>query len=528
MKSKILTLMLSASLAASLITGCGNTADSGNQVAETTASTESAEITGSTNTSESAAEASSQSPFESFISSLHAGQYYAYAPICEGENALLVTSYTFDDLEGHQATYEATVYVEKSGSIEKVTTIQSSGTAYPVAVTDDNSIILCKHNSVSKGYVSKDTGKFIISDESHLHYTADDNESYHNYKNGAEELSTDSALYDELYDKYMQSDILSFEKAGVAADGTPNLAGGVYAAYSGDDLYNVSYYIAFENETSGSTETPDGMTGLPFTYEQNGESITFHLASADDTTEAKFAWDNTSPTLNFTGENALGSEKNTIVCLGGEDPATFDAVKYYDNDNNLYMQVESFDENSFTGDLYREERIKAEYVDNATEGSTIYSINGTQFEVVSFEAVNSEIGYGTDAEFKKDVTGEFRFDGFLVKCGDDNFYYALEKEEYADEYKVVPMLAEGNLRKLVDEKVTFKIKEDCEILLQKFVENEDGGHLDTEYIIGREFKGDNYPGWSADAKEYYLTSGMLVAISAVDGELYNAVQIYVP
>ena len=233
-------------------------------------------------------------------------------------------------------------------------------------------------------------------------------------------------------------------------------------------------------------------------------------------------------TLTFTGENTLGSEKNTIVCLGGEDPATFDSVKYYDNDNNLYMQVESFDENSFTGDLYREERIKAEYVDNATEGSTIYSINGTQFEVVSFEAVNSEIGYGTDAEFKKDATGEFRFDGFLVKCGDDNFYYALEKEEYADEYKVVPMLTEGNLRKLVEEKVTFKIREDCEILLQKFVENEDGGHLDTEYIIGREFKGDNYPGWSADAKEYYMTSGMLVAISVVDDELYNAVQIYVP
>ena len=65
-------------------------------------------------------------------------------------------------------------------------------------------------------------------------------------------------------------------------------------------------------------------------------------------------------------------------------------------------------------------------------------------------------------------------------------------------------------------------------ILQKFVEDGEFSQLQTEYIVGREFKGDNYPNWSADAKEYYMTNGMLVALGVTDGELYGINQIYVP
>ena len=192
------------------------------------------------------------------------------------------------------------------------------------------------------------------------------------------------------------------------------------------------------------------------------------------------------------------------------------------------MIVKKFDETTLTGDLYREEKIKTEYVDNAEENSYIFSENGTQFSVVSFEEVNKELEYGTDEEFKKDVIGSSRFDRFLVKCNDDGVYYALEKEDYEPVYHVVYMLNEGNVRKLIEENVSFKIKENCDIYLQKFVDDGEFANLEEEYIVGREFKGDNYPGWSADAKEYYMTSDMLVALGVIDGELYNFNQIYVP
>ena len=551
---KPINLLLSTTLALSVITGCGasapgnptesstenSTGSSTESPAESSTdnSTESSTDNSAENTAESSSDSSSDSAadsssessteastYDELITSLHAGQSYAYAPICDGEDALLITSYIFDDFDGHLATYEATIYMENNDSVEKITTVQSGGTAYPLAITEDNNLILLMHNSVAEGHVSKDTGKFIITEESAIDYQASEEGNYHNYKEGASELPTDSSIFDELSEKYESANILNFTKAGVSSDGVPQLSGAVYAAYKGEDLYNVSSYYIFDDETSGTTQTPDGVSGLPFTYEISGNEITFHYASEDDTSKGTFSWENGAfSTIEFPEDN----ETLSLSCLGNANPKTFDATKYYDNDNNLYMQVKKFDETSLTGDLYREERIKAEYVDNAETGSNIFSINGTQFSVVTFEEVNKELEYGTDDEFKNDVIGSTRFEKFLVKCSDDNFYYALEKEEYEDQYKVVAMMDEGILRKLVEENVTFTIKDNCEIILQKYVKGDAGDTSEQEYIIGREFKGDNYPDSSQGSDEYYVTSDMLVAISVVDGELYNFVQVYVP
>ncbi|MCR5556949.1 MAG: hypothetical protein K6F75_05240 [Butyrivibrio sp.] len=534
MRSKIISLMLISALTVTIITGCGNSAaDTSTEptnIAQAETHTSNQPVKDAVaSTDEVVTDPVSSAVYDEFIASLHAGQSYAYAPICEGEDALLVTSYVFDDLEGHEATYEATIYMEKEGSVEKVTTVQSGGTAYPISVTDDNSLILSTRNSAFKGYVNKETGKFVITEEATVNYVEAEEGLYHNYKDGTTDISKDASLFEELSDKYFNSEVLSFQSAGVASDGAPHLAGAVYAAYSGDDLYNITSYYVFDSKTSGSTETPDGLSGLPFTYEQSGEDIVFHFASADDKTEAKFACENASfPTITFTGDNGSEAETITLTCLGNADPSSFEAAKYYDNDNNLYMQIKSMDETSLTGNLMRQEKIKAEIVENAKEGDLIYSVNGTQFKVVSFEDVNKAISYSTDEEFKKDVVGTTRFDKFLVKCSEDDFYYALEKEEYELEYKVVSMMTDEKLGKLIEENMTFSIKENCEIILLKYVENDTDGNIEQEYIIGREFKGDNYPGWSEGAKEYYLSTNMLVAISVVDGELYNVNQVYVP
>ncbi|MCR5656095.1 MAG: hypothetical protein K6G06_01415 [Butyrivibrio sp.] len=548
MRSKFISLMLSTVLAASIVSGCGKAAsetstnsnenqspaeetevNSDNADSSTIEADEPSDESTDENTTEGTDESSPASSFDELIASLHPGQAYTYAPICEGEDALLVTSYTFDDLEGHQATYEATIFAEKDGSVQKVTTVQTAGTAYPIALTDDNSLILQNRNSVQKAYVDKRTCEYVITEESNVNYTEAEDGDYHNYKKDESDVPADSSLFDELNDKYLSSEILSFQPAGVSDDGTLNLKGAVYAAYPEDDQYNVTSYIVFDNETSGHTQTPDGISSVPFDYETNGKNITFHFGSADDTTEGAFSDETTSfPIITFAGDNIFGSDKISVACIGNADAASFDAVKYYDNDNTLLMQVKSFDEKSLTGDLYREEKIKADIVEAASIGDSIYSTNGTQFTVVTFEDVNKEIEYDTDETFKADVLGTTRYDGFLVKCSTDDFYYALEKEDYENEYTVVMMLNSGNLKKLIEEDVTFRIKDSCEITLLKFNENSADRNIDSEYLIGREFKGDNYPGWSEDATEYYITDGMLVAVGVIDGELYNFVQIFVP
>ncbi len=529
MKKKIISIILLSSLAVSAITGCGknNTETPAETSTETSISDEQVATSAQAEGAEEAvADEEEAASFDSIIESLHAGQSYAYAPICDGEDALLVTTYTFD-LDGKQATYEATIFAETGNSIQKITTVQSGGTAYPIAVTDDNSLIVSKRNDVFKGHVDKASGKFVITEESSVNYLEAEDGSYHNYKDGETTVETDSAFYDELSDKFFASETLGFEKAGAEEDGSPILYNGVYAAYTGDDLYNVTDYYVFVDHSRGDVISKDGMSVVPFTYEQTGNDFVFHFGSAEDTTEAKFGWDIVSyPTLTFTKDE--GSESMTLNCLNNQNAETFDPFFYYDNDNNLYMHVNSFDEKSFTGDLYRQEMIKADYVDNAEEGSQIYSVNGTQFKVVSFEEVNADIAYGTDEEFKNDVVGTTRFDGFLVKCSTDDFYYALEKEDYEDTYKVVSMMTDENLRVLTKENVTFPIKENCEIILLKYISDKEESHFEEEYIIGREFKGDHYPGWSESKPESYMTSGMLMSLGVIDGELYNAVQIYVP
>ena len=257
--------------------------------------------------------------------------------------------------------------------------------------------------------------------------------------------------------------------------------------------------------------TASMISGCGNTAVEDSVTETATVESAENTTDAK--------------EPAADS---TIAESTTAEDAGSDAVMNYENDSNLFMQVKSFDESSFTGDLCREEKITQEDVDSAQTGSDLYSINGTQFTVVSFEDVNKEIEYDTDEVFKNDVVGSTRFDGFLVKCADDGFSYALQKEESESEYLVVPLFEEGVLRKTVEENVTFSIKENCEICLQKFVEKDGITNLETETITGREFKGDNYPGWSEGATEYYLTSDMLMAISVTDGALDKAIQVYIP
>ncbi|WP_026653457.1 hypothetical protein [Butyrivibrio proteoclasticus] len=539
MRKKVLSLLLSTMLVAAA-TGCagtspessGDSSDSGNA-----ANQETSEDASGTESSQAAdaGSGSEETPatYEEMIESLHAGQSYTYAPIYEGEEALLVTSYTFNDMEGHQGTYEAAVYVEGADGVKKVTTVQSGGTAYPLAVSKDNTLVACMRNSIQEGYVDKASGEYVITRESNIDYRKAEDGDYHNYIKDSADVPEGSDLYDELDDEYYASEILSFTSAGLNEDGTPKLAGAVYSAYGDDNLYSIISYIAFDSDVSGHVQTPDGVSGVAFDYEVNGDEITFHFGSADDNTKAKFNYDNSSfPTLAFDADdNILGAKVVTITCLGGADAATFDAITYYENDTNLYMQVTSCDETSLTGDLYRQERIKKDYVEGAEEGSILYSENGTPFEAVSFEDANKDIQYGTDELFKEDVVGSeesLRFSDYVLKSSDDNSYYALAKEDYDELYSVVPLFTEGNIMKLIEQNVTFKIKENCEMIILKFVESGEPSGIVEEYLVGREFQGSNYPGWSEGATEYYLNSSMLMSIGVIDDELYAAVQVYVP
>lgn len=76
--------------------------------------------------------------YESFIKSLPAGGYYAFAAMDKDHDALLVTDAVFQDGDKTLAS-EATVYgYDKDGNIVEYGDVLGGGTAYPLSVKDNN------------------------------------------------------------------------------------------------------------------------------------------------------------------------------------------------------------------------------------------------------------------------------------------------------------------------------------------------------------------------------------------------------
>ena len=76
--------------------------------------------------------------YESFIKSLPAGGYYAFAAMDKDHDALLVTDAVFQDGDKTLAS-EATVYgYDKDGNIVEYGDVIGGGTAYPLSVKDNN------------------------------------------------------------------------------------------------------------------------------------------------------------------------------------------------------------------------------------------------------------------------------------------------------------------------------------------------------------------------------------------------------
>lgn len=73
--------------------------------------------------------------FSSVTDTLSVGKHFALIDLGDDEDALLITDYVYDDLEGHMATIMAQVYAMNSdGNVVDCGSVISQGTAYPLAV----------------------------------------------------------------------------------------------------------------------------------------------------------------------------------------------------------------------------------------------------------------------------------------------------------------------------------------------------------------------------------------------------------
>ena len=89
--------------------------------------------------------------YDEIISCLQPGEAYAYVDVYGGdEPVLMITDYTYDNLDGNMAAIEASPYIKLSdGKYAFGGLLFTQGTATPIAVSDDGMIYLADHHEVT-------------------------------------------------------------------------------------------------------------------------------------------------------------------------------------------------------------------------------------------------------------------------------------------------------------------------------------------------------------------------------------------
>ncbi len=126
-------------------------------------------------------------------------------------NCFLVTSGTYDDLEGHTAAIDATVFTYKDGEIYELGKLASGGTAYPIS-TKDGYLYAASNYCVCKYVIADD--KLQIMEMATVSYDTDGNDTYfYESEDGGDEVSSADAqaMMKALYQEMADAEVISFD-----------------------------------------------------------------------------------------------------------------------------------------------------------------------------------------------------------------------------------------------------------------------------------------------------------------------------
>jgi hypothetical protein len=157
--------------------------------------------------------AAEKGEYDEVISSLKAGQAYAYVDIAGGEHqALLVADDTYDDGNGHNVAISAALYcLDTDGSVINYTNVLSEGTAYPIAVKDGYLYYGGNHH-VAKEYIDLEYASVMTKEDAEESFDENGNEAYYYFSLDDEfegEVDDDSHLM-QLFDEYGEADVVDF------------------------------------------------------------------------------------------------------------------------------------------------------------------------------------------------------------------------------------------------------------------------------------------------------------------------------
>ena len=149
--------------------------------------------------------------FTQIVDKLQAGQGYANANI-NGEDVLLVTDYTFDNID-QIAAIDAEIYRYADGAPAYMGYVTAGGTAYPLSIADGK-LYACG-NHYAKKYTALN-GSLMLDQEAYVNYNSDGDATYfvtseigNSTPNGNGQVEDDSYM-SAIYEEYMGGEIIEF------------------------------------------------------------------------------------------------------------------------------------------------------------------------------------------------------------------------------------------------------------------------------------------------------------------------------
>lgn len=151
--------------------------------------------------------------FDEVIDSLEKGSWYTELNLSTAENpVLLVTDYTYDNLDGNMAAIGADIYTyNENHEIMKYGHIQSCGTACPIA-TDGSYLYYAGHHYVGKVYAEENCSALITKEEASEVFDEEGNVSYYAFSldDGFAGSVEDDSKLAKLFEEFFGAKIINF------------------------------------------------------------------------------------------------------------------------------------------------------------------------------------------------------------------------------------------------------------------------------------------------------------------------------
>ncbi len=148
--------------------------------------------------------------YTEYIEKLPEGSFYAQVDLGLERPILLVTDAVYDNMDGNTCvTIYADAYYPVNGTIKKVDSFESNGTAYPLYVAN-NGIYVCGNHFGTKYVFNEEVNAFEVAEGVNVIYEQEDGEGTYTSWKGDESAVATEYEFEKFFQYTNQGSVINF------------------------------------------------------------------------------------------------------------------------------------------------------------------------------------------------------------------------------------------------------------------------------------------------------------------------------